>query len=377
MTTDQEKEATLLLSLFHPSQARLIVDAARTKGYGLVPTESQRETEMLPPGILSFLATPSLKTEDKSALMWGYATLILALVKQPKDTYFYKSALKDAYGLSDEYAERIASKIDTPDPIDGWFNRVLDATRRSANWLLPESMEISQSDKFDTDGGYEMLLIGREVKELALRANMNVGTLAAFLSSGSITRTAAVLESGDPANVDDVAEMIGELYNASTAARYADAPEMGGPLRKIFKGKVALVAKQLGSGLSGKAAGAAASTLVPGGALATNALGKSSSSSRQERNSKKRRLFKRRTDAESVANMPEDADATRIGGSAGIFKRRIKDNKRQAQIELAEDAFEQPVREQPIAPDDSDPDDFLPGDEFSEEQDSNYQEWDD
>lgn len=347
-----------MLSLFSPGQARLLVEAAKSKGFTLIPTDQEREKEMLPPGILGFLSSPYLNAKDKSALLWGYSTIVLAQVRQPKDRYFYKTALKDAYGITDEYADRITEKIDTPDPITGWYDKVLDAARRGVNWLLlPESLEISQSDKFDTDGGYEMMLLGREVMELALRAQMNVGTLSSYLVNGSLMRTSVSLEAGDPVNADDLAEFIGDLYSATTANDYADRPELGGPLRKLLKGKVKALASTLSSKTANSAITSLAGAAVPGGGLALNAVGKSSRSSRKGRKMRRSDGLAL-TDSESPRN---------TGGIMGRIRETLFKRKPQQELPPGEsEELNQYVQEKPII---QEHDDWMVGDGHEEGRD--------
>lgn len=241
--------AKVLLSLFTNEQIAAIYRTCRSNSLeSLALSDTERVSESMPPAIMGFLSGNGYNSaQDAKELAWGFATIQYGTLGRPKDRNWWSKIYEQAFGLSETYANAIAARIETDDKIEGIVNKALDFLRRAYNFVVPEGIEISQGDKFDVDGMWEMQLAGRQTVELAKRAYSGLSSVRNGVLSGTIFDLLSRAEEGDieegDVDTDDYLEAAGDLYCASNRLAASQQKEQGLVAPLLGMGAKAIVAK--------------------------------------------------------------------------------------------------------------------------------------
>lgn len=248
-TDSRENKAALLLASMSPDMVQDIVNLVSAKG-GAIVSRLAEVDEGAPLRPLALFSREYISDEDFPFLYLGAMTALLSQFRTlSQDNDFYEKVLKGAFALDDDLAAKMASTIETRDPIGGykntpyaksmaWHNRVLavlqEKIRRGANWIagaLPFGWENDQDQKWDFDFLYELALLGKAVDELSSRARLmrsqyllanNTGLFGTPKAYGDVY--------GDPEEAAEAA-----IINAVT-------PLVGSPIpRKILGGMAGFV----------------------------------------------------------------------------------------------------------------------------------------
>lgn len=250
----EQEMSKVLLSLFTNEQIAAIYRTCRSNSLeSLALSDTERVSESMPPAIMGFLSGNGYNSaQDAKELAWGFATIQYGTLGKPKDKNWWSEIYESAFGLSETYADNIAARIETDDKIEGIVNKALDFLRRAYNFVVPEGIEMSQSDKFDVDGMWEMQLAGRQTIELAKRAYSGLSSVRNGVLSGTIFDLLSRAEEGDIEEGDvedgDYLEAAGDLYCAANRMAASAQREQGLVAPLLALGAKAIISKAAAGG---------------------------------------------------------------------------------------------------------------------------------
>lgn len=229
MSRSSQKEyqkVLLALACLNDNQRRLILRyAAMGNPSTLLADVNDFQQEFGVPSTLGILDKAFIAdAKDAADFAKGLFTIQLHSLKVPKDAEWYQAVLAQTFGISQEYATQISKRIETPDKITGIWANAKDFFRRAANTAGLGMFYIDQSQEFDYDQSYEIMLLGREIGELAKRVKFGSISLSA---AGTQSALDAGIESGDSEELGDSDEF-GDIMVAATPIPYSEA-EMGFP----------------------------------------------------------------------------------------------------------------------------------------------------
>jgi len=255
------------LSFFNESQIAEIITAVRSHGTSLIShaTEFRKDT-----GNIASLAIMNRdvvsSAEDTQNLAMGVSLIIFHATRLSWSENAYEAIFEDVFGISSEYAQKLALQIDTDDVVHGAFSHVVEWFKDAWNFIVPDfldSLEMEADPQFDVDFLYEWLQLGAIARQLVKRAKL--ATAASYLAINEAHKIAS--ESGDPLVLND---FLAESTKFLRPTGYTHA-ELGGIFDWIKKagksvgnvlGKVA--GGPLGQVLGGVIGGPAGAALMTG-----------------------------------------------------------------------------------------------------------------
>jgi len=216
-TNPDWNDAAVVLDLCSTSQLQKIIALIDARGPQIVNDLKGRKrnaSASLSPLII--LDTAYVPSEDLEDLSLGLATILVSQIRKPVDTPdTYAQVLKDAFGLPELMADRLAKSIETEDILGGnykdpkgneldWFTKyrtkIVEFAKRAINTLPGASAlgwEIDPTQKYDIDKLYEWKLLGTRVRELNSRSRLMAGQAMLNSSTGMFALGGDVFD-GDP-----------------------------------------------------------------------------------------------------------------------------------------------------------------------------------
>lgn len=272
----QCKKAISYLALFSEEQIRHIATEINTRGVGAVVSEVRAARDNYAPPAIFGKADPSgrMDAEKVCNAVLGMATqMFYGLAESNTDTANFETILTRLFGISSNYAQKLADGIDTQDEPGGIVNTMRYYLGNAWNALADDTpLEASvNSVDDDVDKMYELSKFGEVIKELNSRAAFGLQALNSIMKTEqSLQQAFKGLEGGDIAIGDAAAEIL-----AGAPSSFLEDEETGGIFRKLGRRKKRGFGKRLVSVLRKVASsplGQVALSAIPGAGGVAKAL---------------------------------------------------------------------------------------------------------
>jgi len=237
-------KARMILASMAPDMVRDIQQFINGSGSSLMEEVYGEQTKTSnSPGFLAMFSRAYIPDDTFEEVWIGFGTLALASIRKPHySAEDYANILQDAFSLPSPVAKKLASAVESYDPlasdaknangeyVHNWLYRVaghlVDGARNSINSIansLGIPIFIDQSQSNDVDFLYELMLLGRVVKDLNKRASL-------MQSQAVISANLGLFGVGDPD--DDYQDGDPELGITGDDAALGEIASIGA-LRKL------------------------------------------------------------------------------------------------------------------------------------------------